>query len=274
VIAKISSTQMTADDMLRMIAAGFGIQAENLNKGDLIKRFEALVTTHFRAGRRLLLLVDEAQNLGLAALEELRMLSNFIVGNKAPLQSFLLGQPQFRPIVALPEMEQLRQRVLASYHLGPLAADETKSYIEHRLRVAGWRTDPHFAEDAFERIHDLTHGIPRKINTLCSRLLLFGFLEEIRAIDGQTVVRVARELDMEVGVGALAAVRPVPYETGPIWPNGGQNPPGWSFPIPDAPLRGPVNTLAAGPPGLNGDDNRLFSWSRDSATRYATRRFS
>jgi putative secretion ATPase (PEP-CTERM system associated) len=274
VIAKISSTQTTADDMLRMIAAGFGIQAENLNKGDLIKRFEAMASTHCRAGRRLLLLVDEAQNLSLTALEELRMLSNFIVGNKAPLQSFLLGQPQFRPTVALPEMEQLRQRVLASYHLGPLAADETRCYIEHRLRVAGRRTDPKFTDDSFARIHDLTHGVPRKINTLCSRLLLFGFLEEIRAIDGETVVRVAGELDMEVGGDALAAVRPAQYETGPLWPARGRIPATWPFPIPEAPFRRPVNGLAASLRGRTGEGRQLFSGSWDNATRYVMRRFS
>jgi general secretion pathway protein A len=206
-IAKISTTQTSADDTLRMIVAGFGIQAENLNKGDLLKRFEAMLIANFQAGRRALLLVDEAQNLSLPALEELRMLSNFLVGNKAPLQSFLLGQPQFRPTLALPQMEQLRQRMLACYHLGPLNEHETRTYIEHRLGVAGWRSDPSISDEAYRRIYQATGGIPRRVNTLCSRVLLFGFLDELHAIDETIVDLVAAELQAENGE-ALSATPP------------------------------------------------------------------
>ena len=197
-IAKISTTQTSADDTLRLVVAGFGIKTENLAKGDLLKRFEEALIANVECGRRLLLLVDEAQNLSVSALEELRMLSNFLVGNKAPMQSFLLGQPQFRSTLAHPEMEQLRQRILASYHLGPLCAAETRTYIEHRLRIAGWQDDPHFTDDAFRAIHELTSGVPRKINTLCSRLMLLGFLEELHTIDGTMASRIAEELRMEV----------------------------------------------------------------------------
>jgi general secretion pathway protein A len=205
-ISKVSTTQISADDTLRMIAAGFGINAENVNKGDLLKRLENTLVANFRAGRRSLLLVDEAQNLNLSALEELRMLSNFLVGNQAPLQSFLLGQPQFRPTLALPEMEQLRQRVLASYHLGPLNENETRTYIQHRLRVAGWQSDPCFTGGAFRRIHEITQGVPRRINTLCSRMLLLGFLDEIHVLDELLVGRVAEELQLEVGGASVTPV--------------------------------------------------------------------
>jgi putative secretion ATPase (PEP-CTERM system associated) len=197
-IAKISTTQISADDTLRLVVAGFGIDTENLTKGDLLKRFEEALIENVESGRRLLLLVDEAQNLSVSALEELRMLSNFLVGNKAPMQSFLLGQPQFRSTLAHPEMEQLRQRILASYHLGPLCAAETRTYIEHRLHIVGWEDDPCFTDDAFRAIHELTNGVPRKINTLCSRLMLLGFLEELHMIDGNMVMRIAEELRMEV----------------------------------------------------------------------------
>jgi len=206
-IAKVSTTQTSADDTLRMIVAGFGIQAEGLNKGDLLKRFEAMLIANFHAGRRALLLVDEAQNLSIPALEELRMLSNFLVGNKTPLQSFLLGQPQFRPTLALPEMEQLRQRILACYHLGPLNEHETRTYIEHRLGVAGWRSDPSISDDAYRGIYRVTGGIPRRINTLCSRLLLLGYLDELHAIDETIVDLVAAELLAENG-GAHSATPP------------------------------------------------------------------
>ena len=123
-------------------------------------------------------MVDEAQNLTPRAVEELRMLSNFQTGDKSLLQTFLLGQPEFRGILQSPDMQQLRQRVVASYHLGPLDADETRGYIEHRLRTVGWQGDPAFDEEAFAAMHRFTGGIPRRINTPCDRLLLFGFLEE------------------------------------------------------------------------------------------------
>jgi general secretion pathway protein A len=203
-IVKVSTTQTSADDTLRMIAAGFGTNAENVSKGDLLKRLENTLIANFRAGRRSLLLIDEAQNLSIPALEELRMLSNFLVGNQTPLQSFLLGQPQFRPTLALPEMEQLRQRVLACYHLGPLAEGETQTYIEHRLGVAGWQSDPCFTSGAFRRIHEVTQGIPRRINTLCSRLLLLGFLDQLHVLDEDIVGRVAEEMQLEIGGASVA----------------------------------------------------------------------
>ena len=112
------------------------------------------------------------------------MLSNITVDGKASLQTILLGQPQFRPILASRDAEQLRQRVLASYHLGPLTEAETRGYIEHRLKMVGWDGDPHWDDDALTAVHRQTGGIPRRINTLCSRVLLYGALEEAHAITG------------------------------------------------------------------------------------------
>jgi len=198
VTAKMLTTQTSADDTLRMVAAGFGIKSDGLTKGELLQRFEAMLVANYNAGRRSLLVVDEAQNLTVPALEELRMLSNFVVNHEPPLQSFLLGQPQFRSILALPDLEQLRQRVLASYHLGPLGDAETRAYIEHRLGRVGWKDDPHFTDGSFRQIYKVTGGIPRKINSMCSRVMLFGFLEETHLIDEETVIQVAEELQSEM----------------------------------------------------------------------------
>lgn len=189
----IVSTQLNADEMLRMVASAFSIPTENVDKATLLRKIEAFLTSLHESGKRALLLVDEAQNLTAGALEELRMLSNFQVGSRTPLQCFLLGQPQFRTTLAMPELEQLRQRVTASYHLGPLSMDETRFYIEHRLHMAGWNRDPEFADEAFQQIFDYTKGVPRLINMLCSRLLLYGFLEELHKIDGMVVERVVSE---------------------------------------------------------------------------------
>jgi len=204
VIARMLTTQTSADDTLRLAAAGFGIRTDGLTKAEIIQRFEETLVANFNSGRRSLLLVDEAQNLTVAAIEELRMLSNFVVNHETPLQSFLLGQPQFRETLASPDLEQLRQRVLASYHLGPMGEAETRAYIEHRLRLVGWKDDPHFTDDAFRQIYAETGGIPRKINSLCSRLMLFGFLEEAHEVSLDAVTQVADELRTELGGTAEA----------------------------------------------------------------------
>ena len=160
-----------------------------------------MVRDQRKLGRRCLLVVDEVQNLSLAALEELRMLSNITVDGRASVQTILLGQPQFRPMLASKDWEQLRQRVLASYHLGPLTEEETRGYIEHRLRTVDWRGDPVWEESAFTAAHRHTGGIPRRINTLCSRVLLFGALEEVHTITGTMVDATAEELSRDLGAG-------------------------------------------------------------------------
>jgi general secretion pathway protein A len=112
-------------------------------------------------------------------------------------QCFLLGQPQFRRMMAAPDMEQLRQRVIASCHLAPLDADEVRDYVEHRLLLTGWQADPVFTDDAFVRIAAHTGGVPRRINTLCTRILLYGSLEELHRVDAAVVEQVAQELALE-----------------------------------------------------------------------------
>jgi general secretion pathway protein A len=142
--------------------------------------------------------VDEAQNLTPRAVEELRMLSNFQNDERSLIQTFLLGQPEFRGILQSPDMQQLRQRVVASYHLGPLDADETRGYIEHRLRTVGWQGIPGFDVEAFAALHRFTGGIPRRLNTTCDRLLLFGFLEEKSHFGETEVNEVIADLKNEV----------------------------------------------------------------------------
>jgi hypothetical protein len=115
-------------------------------------------------------------------MEELRMLSNFQVGEKALLQTFLLGQDEFRPMLRSPGMEQLRQRIIASFHLDPLTREEVQDYILHRLGLCGWQDNPRFHDEVFERIYEYTSGVPRRINKLCDRVLLHGCIEELSEI--------------------------------------------------------------------------------------------
>lgn len=125
------------------------------------------------------------------------MLSNYVSATKPLLQTFLLGQPEFRRVLQSPEMEQLRQRIIASCHLGPLDRTETEAYIAHRLQIVGWLGDPSFSADAFAAIHQFTGGIPRKINILCDRLLLLGRLEELHELTDKEVAKVTEELPQQ-----------------------------------------------------------------------------
>lgn len=197
VAANLVSTQIDAKDILRMVAAAFGLPTRSLDKAGLLLALETFLVSVTAAGKRALLVVDEAQNLTPDAVEELRMLSNFQLEDHALLQSFLVGQPEFRDMMQGADMQQLRQRVIASYHLGPLDSEETRAYIEHRLTHVGWDGDPIFAPDAYSVIYGHTGGIPRRINTLCDRLLLAAFLAERHSIDEADVHAVIDELNEE-----------------------------------------------------------------------------
>src|SRR4029450_979888 len=178
VAVQLVSTQLDADDLLRAVGTAFGLPVKSVDKAILLASLEAFLCQLALDQKRALLVVDEAQNLTPRAIEELRMLSNFQLGDQALLQSFLVGQPELRVMMQSPQMQQLRQRVIASYHLGPLDRQETQAYIEHRLHHVGWKEDPRFDSACFDLIHALTGGIPRRINTLCNRLLLATFLAE------------------------------------------------------------------------------------------------
>ncbi len=219
VLANVVTTQLEADDALRMVASAFDMEFEGLDKATLLRRIERFLLEQHTRGKHVLLVVDEAQNMTPSALEELRMLSNFQADGKALIQCFLLGQPQFRAIMAHPAMEQLRQRVIASCHLEPMDAEETRAYIEHRLRMVGWENDPAFAADAFDAIQKHTGGVPRRINTLCGRLLLFGSLENLHEIDGDVVLEVVKEL-AEEGTQHSSKEVPEPDIANMILPSG------------------------------------------------------
>jgi putative secretion ATPase (PEP-CTERM system associated) len=225
VAAKIVMSQLDADNMLRMVASAYNLGFEGADKATLLHRLQEFFIANHKQGRRCLLIVDEVQNLTVGALEELRMLSNVQVGQRTLLQSFLVGQPEFRQTFSSSELEQLRQRVTAYYHLAPLDLAETHAYIEHRLRTVGWNEDPRFTDDAFQAIFERTEGVPRRINTLCARLLLYGFLEELHEINGTAARQVAEELSEELAPvpampldaipGAVAQVAPVTVQAQP-----------------------------------------------------------
>ena len=193
--ATIVTSQLNGLDMVHMAAESFGIDTRGLDKASTLKSIENFLHAEARTGRRCLLIVDEAQNLSVDALEELRMLSNFQLGSSALLQIFLLGQPEFRDLVRdAPELEQLRQRVIATHHLEPMEPDEVEPYIIHRLSRAGWTGRPQVAADAFSALYAETGGVPRKLNTLMNRVMLMGAVEQVDLLDGGLVVAVVADM--------------------------------------------------------------------------------
>ena len=198
VAAHLVSTQLGAEDALKLVCAAFGVLLRApAGKADMLMALEAFFITQTTQGKRCLLIVDEAQNLQQNAVEELRMLSNFQFGDQALLQTFLIGQPEFRDMLQGPGMLQLRQRVTARCHLGALDEDDTRAYIEHRLLCAGAIDKPVFAPGVFHAIHQHAGGIPRRINTLCDRLLLQGYLNESVEITLASVEAVVSEMREE-----------------------------------------------------------------------------
>jgi putative secretion ATPase (PEP-CTERM system associated) len=210
VAVQLVSTMIDGDQLLKAVATAFGVPVRGTEKAELLATLEAFLTSLVTQNKRALLVVDEAQNLSARAMEELRMLSNFQFADRALLQSFLVGQPELRRLLRAPQMEQLRQRVIASYHLGPMDAEETARYIQHRLQLVGWSNNPSFSPEAMAAIYSVTGGVPRRINTLCNRLLLSLFLAEKHAAERSDVDGVASEISRELGTAA-APVRAVDH---------------------------------------------------------------
>ncbi|MCU7892425.1 MAG: AAA family ATPase [Candidatus Thiodiazotropha sp. (ex Ustalcina ferruginea)] len=188
------TNQLQAEELLRKVALEYGLPAETYNKATLLTRIEAFVTSQYQAGRRAIIVIDEAQNLTLNGLEELRLLSNLQAGSHPLFQIFLIGQDELRNVILGPAMEQIRQRLIATCQIESMNVQQTEGYIEHRLGIVGWRDNPELDPAIFPLIHYLTEGIPRKINHVASRLLLYDALEEKHKFFEEDVWIVAEEL--------------------------------------------------------------------------------
>ena len=200
VAAQVVSTQLDSHELLRAVCIAFGVPVPGTSKALVLATLEAFFAALAAGGKRALLIVDEAQNLGVKETEELRMLSNFQLGGQGLVQSFLVGQPELRLTLRSSSMEQLRQRVIASCHLGALTEAETGAYVEHRLRHVGWQGMPAFADDVFAVLHARAGGIPRRINLLCTRALLACSLMGGNEITTADITQAADELAAELGI--------------------------------------------------------------------------
>ena len=193
--AQIVTSKLDGEELVHVVAQAFGLIVEGHDKASALGAIEAFLHDEARAGRRCLLVVDESQNLTIEALEELRMLSNFQLGAHPLLQTLLLGQPEFRSMIQdHPQLEQLRQRVIAAHHLDAMDADEVQPYIEHRLKCVGWNGNPAFDQQLFAVLYEASGGVPRRINQICNRLLLLGSVEQRAKIDAEMLGEVLDEL--------------------------------------------------------------------------------
>ena len=237
IAANLLTSNIEPQDLLSQILSAFRVEPEGEGRTGEIEAFEDYLFDQLNRGRRVLLIIDEAQNLPFKTLEELRMLSNIDYEGTPLFQVFLVGQPEFRTIIESPDMEQLRQRVIASYHLESLTDDETRDYILHRLSVAGWREDPSFTENAFKAIYRETTGLPRRINTLCNRLMLYCSLEKKHEITAKIVETVCAEL-REEKLEARKAVETAPGELESAQPDESETPAVKAEPAKVVPLHG------------------------------------
>lgn len=192
---RIVSTSFGGDDLLRLVAAQVGVATEGLEKAEVLDRVETNLLDHARTGQKTLIIVDEVQNLEQGALEELRMLSNFQAGEHALVQLLLLGQPEFKErLDKAPELEQLRQRVIATHHLTAMEKCEISSYIQHRMKLVGWNGMPAIDESAMDPLFAYSGGMPRKLNNVMTRVLLMGAVERRGVVDGALVDAVVADM--------------------------------------------------------------------------------
>ncbi|WFL77187.1 XrtA-associated ATPase [Altererythrobacter arenosus] len=219
-IGKIVTSALDGDELIHVVAQSFGLAVEGHDKAGALGAIEHFLGEEARAGRRCLLIVDEGQNLDIEALEELRMLSNFQLGSHPLLQTLLLGQPEFRALVANhPELEQLRQRIIASHHLSALKPDELQDYVEHRMQQVGWDGNPALGAELFAALYRATDGIPRRVNQVMNRMLLLGAIEERAEFSPEMIEAVVAEMAGDTQGGAeRAPVRVEPTQTAAVAP--------------------------------------------------------
>ena len=196
--AQIVTSKLDGEELVHVVAQAFGLIVEGHDKASALGAIEAFLHDEARAGRRCLLVVDESQNLAIDALEELRMLSNFQLGAHPLLQTLLLGQPEFRDTIQEhPQLEQLRQRVIAAHHLDAMELGEVQPYIEHRLKCVGWNGNPKFDQRVFTELFEASGGVPRRINQICNRLMMLGAVDQRNRIDGAMLSGVLEELELD-----------------------------------------------------------------------------
>jgi putative secretion ATPase (PEP-CTERM system associated) len=216
VVARLVNTTLEPRELLEAILIEFELDTTGKSKPALLRDLGQFLVRQRTEGRRPLLVVDEAQNLSAAGLEEIRLLSNLETEKSKLLQILLAGQPNLRDTIASPELEQFRQRVAVSYHLLPLDVQETAAYIHSRLDHAAIGAPPRFPADAAELVHRRSGGVPRTINVICDAALVFGYAEERSQIDLALIQDVVAELELTGVLKAASASSTAPVNGGGV----------------------------------------------------------
>lgn len=191
-VGLLYNTPPHIEDLMPWIMLAFGLPHEGMSDITLHQQFQNFLIKNFTSGKKAVLIVDEAQNLTMKSLESLRMLSNICVYKYQLLQVILIGQPQLKAMLMQPELEQFNQRVSVEFFLTPLENDEVKSYIQHRIKVAGGKSEL-FTDAAYKRIAEISKGIPRVINNFCDLILVYGFSSEVKKINIDLVNEVIKD---------------------------------------------------------------------------------
>src|SRR5262245_18613281 len=217
-VVRLVNTLLTGNELLESILLDLGVEEPPVTKPLMLRELARLLIEQRTAGRRVVAVIDEAQNLSHEALEELRMLSNLETEKSKLIQIILVGQPDLRDSLERPTLEQLRQRVTVRYHINPLDAPDTAQYINHRLKRAAIAAPLQFPNDVTEMIYARSGGVPRLINVICDGVLLCGYAEECRVIDVPLVHAAIEELEassvLRRVVGAAPAATRGPGDSG------------------------------------------------------------
>jgi type II secretory pathway predicted ATPase ExeA len=191
-VAFITNTHPNMGPLLPWVVEALGLEAGQVAASELYRRFARHAHAEYAEGQRIVLVIDEAQNLGVDGLEELRVLSNLNAGREMILQTILIGQPELREQLRLQSLRQFAQRIAIDHHIEPLQQDETFQYVLHRLKVAGGSAGL-FPQESLQLIHDGTSGIPRLVNVVCDTALVYGFSDQRPTIDADIVEQVIRD---------------------------------------------------------------------------------
>jgi general secretion pathway protein A len=198
--ALILNPVLDDEELVKAVALEFGLDVKGLNRLEILGRINQFLLAEAAKDRDVVLLIDEAQNLSNASLEQVRLLSNLETNDRKLLQIVLMGQPELRDRLEDYSLRQLRQRITIRYHLTPLSRNEISQYVQHRLTVSGGRGVPMFTGPALWRVYSYSKGIPRLVNALCDKCLLAGYVRQSVQIDFQTVGRAIRELEGKVSI--------------------------------------------------------------------------
>jgi type II secretory pathway predicted ATPase ExeA len=208
--AFIFNSRLNVPQFLDYMMADFGIQCESRAKSQILLRLYNWLLDRYRTGETAVLIVDEAQNLSDEVLEEIRMLTNLETFTEKLLQIVLVGQPELEQKLKQPQLRQLRQRLTLRAKTHPLTLDETRAYVQQRLRIAGSNGQQIFEPEAVSAIHHHAMGIPRVINLLCEHCLVSAFVDQQKIIASSVVESVARDFDLGDSTASRAMAPPAP----------------------------------------------------------------